>query len=179
MMRAKANPETTVKVSRVYRVALHRLFAAWTDRTLLSQWWGPSAPADASNPDDVTEPCTHELIFDPKIGGEFHWVYNDSLGHLHTVNGEIREFVPREKILFTWIAVEGTPHFDHDDHHHRDGRRRHTHNRDESRVTVDFREGQGVEVRVLHVDLPDRETRDALEAGWVAALERLHNLLNA
>ena len=40
-------------------------------------------------------------------------------------------------------------------------------------VTVDFREGQGVEVRVLHVDLPDRETRDAVEAGWVAALERL------
>lgn len=181
MMRAKINPETTVKVARVYRVAMHRLFAAWTDPALLAQWWGPAAPPSSApaGPDsaDATEPCTHELIFDPKIGGEFHWVYNDSQGHLHTVNGEIREFVPREKILFTWIAVEGTPHFDHDDHHERDGRRRHTHNRDESRVTVDFREGQGVEVRVLHVDLPDRETRDALEAGWAAALERLHTLL--
>jgi hypothetical protein len=48
---------------------------------------------------------------------------------------------------------------------------------DESCVNIDFREGQGVEVRILHADLPDRATRDAIEAGWKAALQRLEQFL--
>jgi uncharacterized protein YndB with AHSA1/START domain len=164
-MRAKTNPETTVRISRRYRAPVQRVFDAWTHISSLRTWWGGEG---------VT---THELIFEPRIHGEFHWVCSDAEGHLHTVNGEVRELVSREKIAFTWIAVEGTPHFDHDDHHERDGRHRHTHHLDRSRVTVDFREGQGVEVRVLHTDLPDRETRDAMEQLWHEALERLERAL--
>ena len=170
MMRVKTNPETTVRVSRTFRVPLYRLFEAWTDMSQLRQWWGPF-PGGRGD--------THELILDPRVHGEFHWVFSDSGGCLHTINGEVREIVSREKILLTWIASEGTPHFDHDDHHQRDGRRRHLESRplDASVVNIDFREGQGVEVRVQHTDLPDRETREALEAGWRAALERLEKLL--
>jgi uncharacterized protein YndB with AHSA1/START domain len=165
-MRATTNPDTTVRITRTFRVPIQRLFTAWTDMHLLKRWWGPAAGA-----------TTHELIFEPQIHGEFHWVYSDSESHLHTVNGEIRELVSREKIAFTWVAVPGTPHFDHDDHHERHGRRRHTHHLDESRVNVDFREGQGVEVRILQTDLPDRETRDAMQEGWSVALDRLERVL--
>lgn len=161
MMRAKTNPETTVKVSRVVRAPLQRVYAAWTDLALLRQWFGGEGTT------------THELILEPQVHGEFHWVYSDAEGHLHTVNGEVRELVSREKMLLTWIAVEGTPHFDHDDHHHRHGRKRHTHHLDESRVNIDFREGQGVEIRVMHSHLPDKATRDARDADWNAALDRL------
>ena len=121
----------------------------------------------------------HELIFEAQAYGEFHWVLSDSDGRLHTINGEVQEIVTREKILFTWHESEGTPHFDHDDHHERDGRRRHLEEDelDESIVNIDFREGQGIEVRILHTNLPDRATRDALEAGWIAALERLERFI--
>jgi uncharacterized protein YndB with AHSA1/START domain len=172
-MRAKTNPETTVRVSHLLRAPIQRVYAAWTDKTLLRQWWGPFPGGEGD---------THELIFEPRIHGEFHWVYSDAMGHLHTVNGEIREIVSREKILLTWIAAEGTPHLDHDDHHERDARRRHLaggHHFDQSRVTVDFREGKGVEVRVLHIDLPDKAARHAFEQGWTAALERLAKVLAA
>jgi len=169
MMRTKTNPETTVRINRLLRAPIQRVYAAWTDKALLTQWWGG---------DQAT---THELILEPKIHGEFHWVYSDPDGHLHTVNGEVRELVQREKMMLTWIAVEGTPHFDHDDHHHRHGRQRHLggHHLDESRVTIDFREGQGVEVRVLHTHLPDKATRDQMEQVWNAALERLQKLLTS
>jgi uncharacterized protein YndB with AHSA1/START domain len=166
-MRAKTNPETTVRISRVYRAPVGRVYDAWTDVSLLRQWWGGAQAA------------THELILDPRIHGEFHWVYSDGKGHLHTVNGEVRELVSREKIGFSWVEIEGTPHFDHDDHHERDGRSRHTHHLDASRVHVDFREGQGVEVRVLHTDLPDKKTRDRFERVWAEALERLEGVLRA
>ncbi len=169
MMRAKTNPDTTVRVNRTIRVPIQRVFDAWTHIALLRQWWGPFPEGSGE---------THELILDPRIHGEFHWVYSDQQGHLHTVNGEVREIVSREKILLTWIAAAGTPHFDHDDHHERDGRRRHTEELDESLVNIDFREGQGVEIRILHSDLPDRETREAVEAGWIAALERLAGVLS-
>ena len=165
-MRAKTNPETTVRISRVFRAPVQRVFDAWTDPSLLRRWWGG----------DMT--TTHELILEPKVHGEFHWVYSDAQGHLHTVNGEVRELVSREKIAMTWIAVEGTPHFDDDDYHERHGRHRHTHHLDHSRVNIDFREGQGVEVRVLHTDLPDRETRNALERFWHSALERLFGVID-
>jgi uncharacterized protein YndB with AHSA1/START domain len=167
MMRARTNPDTTVKVNRVVRAPLQRVYAAWTDPALLRQWWGGDGLA------------THELIFEARIHGEFHWVYSDAEGHLHTVNGEVRELVSREKILFTWIAVEGTPHFDHDDHHERHGRKRHTHHLDESRVNVDFREGQGVEIRIMHSHLPDKAARDRHAKKWDAALEKLRKLLEA
>ena len=166
MMRAKTNPDTTVKTSRVVRAPIQRVYAAWTDPDLLRQWWGG---------DDLS---THELIFEPRIHGEFHWVYSDAAGHLHTVNGEIRELVSREKIALTWIAVEGTPHFDHDDHHERHGRHRHTHHLDESRVNIDFREGQGVEIRVMHSHLPDKASRDEHRADWDNALDRLAKMLS-
>jgi len=170
MMRITTDPDTTVRVSRTYRVPLFRMFDAWTDMSLLSQWWGPF-PGGRGD--------THELIFEPRAYGEVHWVFSDAEGRLHTINGEMREVVTREKILFTWIAADGTPHFDHDDHHERDGRRRHIDalELDESVVNIDFREGQGIEVRILHTDLPDRVTRDAVEAGWIAALERLETFL--
>ncbi len=164
MMRAKTNPDTTVRISRILRAPIHRLYEAWTDPALLRLWWGG---------DDLT---THELILEPRIHGEFHWVYSDAEGHLHTVNGEVRELVSREKIALTWIAVEGTPHFDHDDHQERHGRKRHTHHLDESRVNIDFREGQGVEIRVLHAHLPDRASRDEHEALWKGTLDSLQKM---
>lgn len=168
MMRSKTDPETTVRTSRVIRAPLHRVFEAWKQLPTLGRWWGPFPGGQGE---------THELIFEPKIHGEFHWMYSDLEGFLHTVNGEVRELVPNEKVMFTWIGSEGTPHFDHDDHDERDGRRRHTQHLDQSVVTVDFREGQGVEVRILHTDLPDKSTRDELEQGWNAALERMEATL--
>jgi uncharacterized protein YndB with AHSA1/START domain len=170
MMRIKTNPDTTVRVSHTYRAPISRMFAAWTDMSQLRQWWGPYPGGEGD---------THELILDPRVHGEFHWVLSDSDGCLHTINGEVREIVSREKILLSWIPCEGTPHFDHDDHHERDGRRRHLQclQIEESHVNIDFREGQGVEVRIQHTDLPDRATRDAVEAGWRAALERLEQFL--
>ena len=172
MMRITTDPDTTVRVSRIYRAPLFRMFDAFAEPSQFSQWWGPF-PGGSGD--------THELIFEANPAGEFHWVLSDSKGRLHTINGEVHEVVTRERIMFTWHESEGMPHFDHDDHHERDGRLRHLENVDikESVVNIDFREGQGVEVRVLHTDLPDRETRDALEAGWEAALERLEQYIQS
>lgn len=170
MMRITTDPETTVRVSRTFRVPLSRMFDAWTDMSMLREWWGPFPDGEGD---------THDLIFQPRAYGEFHWVFSDAAGGLHTVTGEVFEVVTREKILLSWIASEGMPHLDQDDHHTRDGRRRHIEDADlqESAVNIDFREGQGIEVRIQHTDLPDRATRDALEAGWRAALERLEEFL--
>ena len=56
---------------------------------------------------------------------------------------------------------------------------RHTHHLDESRVNIGFREGRGLEIRLMHSHLPDKATRDALEAGWTSALDRLAGLFSS
>lgn len=58
-----------------------RLFAAFTDANLLTQWWSPTAETD------------------PRLGGSYH-IWWDRLGkHLR---GTYREFEPGTRLVFTW-----------------------------------------------------------------------------
>jgi uncharacterized protein YndB with AHSA1/START domain len=145
-MRTKDQPAARLQITRILRAPLQRIYAAWTDPALLRQWWGP---------DDVT---THELIFDPKVGGQFFWSLSDSDGTPVVVRGEIFDLVLRERIGFTWLP-EGRdwPH--------------------PSRVTVDLRELRGVEVRITHSGLPDTRAIHRHKEGWTAALANLERVI--
>lgn len=150
-MRTKSAPIPTLNLRRQLRAPLLRVYAMWTDLALLRQWWA----ADGTT--------THELTFEPRIGGIFRWVFTNAQGQHHSIHGEVFELVPREKISFTWTDDEDASSVHHD----------------ASRVTVDFREGRGVELRLHHSRLPDQATHDQAEREWSNALDRLEHALKA
>jgi uncharacterized protein YndB with AHSA1/START domain len=146
-MRKHDTAPTKLVVTRTLRAPVRRIFSAWTDPDTLHQWWGP---------DDVT---THELIIEPRVGGQLLWTLSDSDGDRVTVSGEVFNLVPREQLGFTWTP-EGRdwPHA--------------------SRVNMDLREGRGVEIRIIHEGLPDKRAIVRHQKGWEAALARLDQLVS-
>lgn len=148
-MKTKSASETTVKITRTVRAPIDRVFAAWTDASIVRQWW--------HGEDSITS----DLVLQPRVGGDFRWEFANAQGHKHIVHGEVFELVPREKISFTWTDDEEASSVHHD----------------ASRVTVDFREGRGVEIRLVHQRLEDAADRDAHERTWNAALDRLEQML--
>ncbi len=58
-----------------------RLFDAFTDATLLTQWWSPAATTE------------------PKLGGVYH-IWWAKLGK--NLRGTFREFEPGKRLVFTW-----------------------------------------------------------------------------
>ena len=72
------------------------VFAAWTDPKHLAQWWGPKG---------FTNPVCE---FDPRVGGKLRMHMRAPDGAIYPMKGEIREFVPPERLVFTNIAIDET-----------------------------------------------------------------------
>lgn len=137
------------------KVQISRTFRAPL-RRVFEMWTDPAALQRWWGPDDVT---THELLLDARVGGRLLWSLSDSDGARVAVRGEVFDLVRNERLGFTWMP-DG-----------RDWPR-------ESRVTVDLREGRGVEVRIIHDHLPDRRAHQRHEEGWTCALEKLERHLS-
>jgi uncharacterized protein YndB with AHSA1/START domain len=97
---------------------------------------------------------------DARAGGHFHWVMQASSGEIHDVSGTYREFVPDQKLVFTW-AWKSTPER-------------------QSLVTVLVKpDGDGTLLTLTHEQFFDAEARDRHQYGWNGSLDKLEKFVTA
>jgi uncharacterized protein YndB with AHSA1/START domain len=97
---------------------------------------------------------------DPRSGGRYRWLMKSPDGQEHDVGGVYREFIPNEKLVFTW-TWKSTPERD-------------------SLVTVTFRsDGNGTVMTLTHEQFFDEEARDRHQNGWNGAMDKLDKYLTA
>lgn len=94
MAASKSFGEREVTITRLIDAPPSMVFKAWTDPGMLAQWWGPKG---------FTAPVCD---FDARIGGRFRIHMRAPDGTIYPMRGEIREFVPMERLVFTNIAVD-------------------------------------------------------------------------
>jgi len=146
----KTESKTSLEITRFISAPRTRVYAAWTDPAQLKEWFGPVWVR------------TCELIAEARVGGKFRWDVIDSDGKKVTIQGEYREIVPGDKIVFTWKHCD-----------------------DElwenqiSIVTVEFsNRDSGTELRLKHEQLPGEESRDDHNRGWNSVLDRLEEFVS-
>ena len=91
---AAVKPSLTLK--RRLNAPPEKVYAAWTEPTHLTQWFGPEG--------GVVERAELECA----AGGRYTIVFHTQDGEQHHVSGVYKEVVPNEKLAFTW-AWRSTP----------------------------------------------------------------------
>jgi uncharacterized protein YndB with AHSA1/START domain len=155
-MTAAANKsfgEREVTITRLVDAPRSLVFKAWTDPGMLAQWWGPKG---------FTAPVCE---FDARLGGLFRIHMRAPDGTIYPMRGEIREFVPMERLVFTNIAVdvadkpiiEGLTEVRFADE---DGK---------TRLTIQTRGTAVVDYAVAHLQ--------GMEMGWTMSIDKLQAFL--
>jgi uncharacterized protein YndB with AHSA1/START domain len=138
-----SKPSLTLK--RHLKATPDKVFAAWTDPEKVKRWMGPG---------DVT---VQSVETDPRTGGRYRWVMRAPNGDVHDVSGVYREFVPNEKLVFTWAWIS-TPER-------------------ESLVTVSIKpDGDGSLLTLTHEQFFDADARDRHQQGWGSALDKMEQM---
>jgi uncharacterized protein YndB with AHSA1/START domain len=75
-------------LARVFDAPRERVWAAWTDASLLAQWWGPNG---------FTAPVCE---VDARPGGAI-LVHMSGYGHVNPMKGVFKEVVKPERLVFT------------------------------------------------------------------------------
>ena len=88
------NPSLTLK--RRLNASPEKVYAAWTEPTHLTKWFGPEG--------GIVDRA--ELNVQP--GGRYTIVFHTKDGEQHHLSGVYKEVVPNEKLAFTW-AWRSTP----------------------------------------------------------------------
>jgi uncharacterized protein YndB with AHSA1/START domain len=141
--------DTTVEITREISAPRDRVYAAWTDLKLARQWWGPKGIK------------TRALLIEPRAGGRFQWDLTTPEGEEFTAEGEFREVLPPEKLVFTWRGTQDE-----------------TEENGDSLVSLAFREVDAgtTELHLTHEGLPSEESRDNHTEGWNSALDKLERM---
>ena len=138
-------PSLTIK--RRFKAPPAKVFAAWTKPELMARWLGPT---------DVQKVVAES---DPRVGGRYR-IQMIMAEDVHDVSGTYREFVPDEKLVFTW-AWKSTPER-------------------ESLVTVTIKpDGDGSLMTLLHEQFFDEAARDGHNRGWTEIVGKLAAYLEA
>jgi uncharacterized protein YndB with AHSA1/START domain len=136
-------PSLTIK--RRFKASPAKVFAAWTDPEKVKRWMGPGEVKALS------------VECEPRAGGRYHWVMQAPSGEEHDVSGIYREFIPNEKLVFTW-HWKATPER-------------------ESLVTVLLKpDGDGTLLTLTHEQFFDEDARDRHNSGWSAALDKMEKI---
>ena len=149
MSAPKTSAETTLVIERIIQAPRKKVFRAWTDPDALVKWWGPEG----------FTPSSAEI--DLRVSGRYRISScRSEAGEELFVNGEYREVVPPERLVFTWNWEGADMDFGG------------------TLVTVEFRErGEETEIVLTHERLPDEKTRDLHGMGWNSALDCLAKYL--
>jgi uncharacterized protein YndB with AHSA1/START domain len=89
--------EREIVSERVFEATRERVFAAYTDRELIPQWWGPRRMTTVVDEMDV------------RPGGQWRFVMHDPSGEEQGFRGVYREVAPPERIVqtFEWEGLPG------------------------------------------------------------------------
>jgi uncharacterized protein YndB with AHSA1/START domain len=97
--RAAAKPiaESEVVLTRVFDAPRALVFKTWIEPRHLAQWWGPRK---------FTNPVCE---LDVRVGGKILIHMRAPDGNTHAMDGEFREIIPNERIVFT-TSVDANGH---------------------------------------------------------------------
>lgn len=143
-------PDTTLEITRTFAAPRARVYAAWVDPDALRHWYRMN---------DAWSESVAQV--DLRVGGRYRIALGIP-GHADLVEeGEFREIVPNEKLVYT-NALQGGTEADHDG----------------TVVTVTFRDAidGGCEVTVREEGFPSARVRDVHASGWPGFLDQLAKL---
>src|SRR5262249_15541861 len=147
MSEAVAAPPA-VTLTRTYPVPRERVFAAWTDPALITQWFFP-APGFHNEP-----------TIDARPGGDYRIVMNHPSGKNMVVRGTYRALAPRSKLVFTWEWEDG----------------RDADGSVVTVELLDL--GNSPELRLTHELLQTEQSREEHERGWIGCLQNFHTFID-
>lgn len=140
----------TLTMSRRFAAPRGRVYAAWTDRALVAQWFGPMGATCTVNEWDARE------------GGAYNLTMHDSDGDDMPLSGVFREISPPERLVITWVWGSGEMA----------GR--------ETLLALNFEEAGGNTVLHLsHSLLPDEDWAKKHSMGWGSCFDSLEASLAA
>jgi uncharacterized protein YndB with AHSA1/START domain len=135
-------------IRRILSASPERVYAAWTDPQLASQFICP---------EDVT---VADVAFDVRRGGAYHISMRMTNGEIWTVRGIYREVIPNARLSMTWKWDEEDPSAEQ-----------------ETLLTLDFApHGSGTELTLTHEHFKTEESRNSHESGWNSLLDKMESL---
>jgi uncharacterized protein YndB with AHSA1/START domain len=89
--------EREIRVERVFDAPRDRVFAVYTDPSLVPEWWGPRGTTTVVD------------VMDVRAGGSWRFIGRDSDGSETAFRGTYREVTPPERIVqtFEWEGMPG------------------------------------------------------------------------
>jgi len=137
-------------ITHLFKAPRSLVFQAWTTPEHLGRWSGPKGFTTPHHSMDLRE------------GGQFRACLRAPDGTDHWVQGEYREIVEPERLVFThgWLGPDGKPGH-------------------ETLVTVTFAEQDGQTLMTFHqAGFDSVESREGHRGGWSESFERLRDFLN-
>ena len=138
-----------LRLTRRFAAPRERVFDPWTTTEALTRWWCPPG----------WEPERIEV--DLRVGGAYYLGMRQLDGDsVVSIQGRFLEVHRPERLVYTWRwhgAFEGMA---------------------ETRVTVEFRSIEGsTDVVVVHENFPDVRLWQRHRSGWIAACDRMDQIL--
>ena len=138
------DPSTTLVLRRAFTASRERVFRAWITPRALESWLRPRGMG------------VMVRSLDARVGGSFCFDLEDG----SSLTGTYLEFVPPEKLVFTWSGGAAQDW--------------------KTVVTVDFLDqGALTEVVLTHEGLSTPERRARAEGGWPSLLDALAEVLSS
>src|SRR5215469_14078365 len=136
--------DTTLVLRRTFRASRERVFLAWITPRALEQWLRPKGKRITVR------------ALDARAGGTFRFELEDG----SSLTGTYLEFVPPEKLVYTWIGGAALSL--------------------KTVVTLDFLDhGPVTELVLTHEGLNTEAIRALVEGGWPGLLDALDRLLSS
>lgn len=88
--------ELEIRMERIFHASREKIWAAYTDASLIPKWWGPRALTTIVESMEV------------KPSGTWRFIHRDHAGKEYAFNGEFLEIDPPSRIMQTFI-YEGYP----------------------------------------------------------------------
>ncbi|MCR9214633.1 MAG: SRPBCC domain-containing protein [Proteobacteria bacterium] len=147
-------PKTqSLQLRHVFHVPAERLFDAWTDPSLVVQWFGPAG---------FTTP---EAKIDLRVGGGYRFRMHPPHGEPFDHWGEYKIIDRPKTLAFTWILENQGCEGSKDTHC-------------ETLVTLEFIDmGDKTELIVTHDGLPTEKSREGHAYGWNSSLACLTEMI--
>ena len=82
----------TISISKTFHASIEKIWAAWTDPSIISKWFG-------SDPNGIVL----NAMMDVMPGGHFAITFKDGNGTEHTCYGVYRDVQPYDKLSFSWM----------------------------------------------------------------------------
>ncbi len=145
----KADEGQTLRMTRRFAAPRERVFAAWADKDLVAQWFGP-------------ETVTCEIHqWDAVPGGEYSLTMHHADGDKTPLSGVFQEISPPERLVYTWTwgGSGGMA-----------GR--------ETLLTLEFEDaGEETILHLSHSLLPDEDWAQKHSMGWGSSFNSLDAVL--